>query len=164
MSGAAQLHADPVKTAHRLLRVADAQHHFEVRTEQQIRAIIRTYASIVSMEADLDLPDDLTGHINSCYQQVYAWENFEEGLAQILAENLSEGELELLIGFYGNLGLPPTRIQAFKDLIAKSDSIQASSLEFIWANSSSCVEQDARLIREYIAAQTSTPITALSID
>ncbi len=143
--------ADSLTAAHRLLRVADVKHHFETRTAEQTRAIIRTYASIVSMSVSVDLPDALLQKIRNCYAQVYAWENFEEGLAQILAENLSEKELQLLTDFYNNLGLPPFDIQNFKQTIAKAGHIQEVSLDYMWANSASCVEQDAELILDYVA-------------
>ena len=147
----AQAQADTLAAAHRLLRVADVKHHYEVATAEQTRAIIRTYASIVSMSASVDLPDALLQKIRNCYAQVYAWENFEHGLAQILAENLSGKELRLLTDFYNNLGLPPFEIQNFKQTIAKAGHIQEVSLDYMWANSASCVEQDAELILDYVA-------------
>lgn len=143
--------ADSLAAAHRLLRVADVKHHYETRTAEQTRAIIRTYASIVSMSASVDLPDELLQSIRNCYAQVYAWENFEDGLAQILAENLSGKELRLLTDFYNNLGLPPFEIESFKETIAKAGHIQEVSLDYMWATSASCVEQDAALILDYVA-------------
>lgn len=113
LPGAQQAQTDSLAAAHRLLRVADVKHHYETRTAEQTRAIIRTYASIVSMSASVDLPDVLLQEIRNCYAQVYAWENFEEGLAQILAEQLSMKELQLLTDFYNNLGLSPFEIENF---------------------------------------------------
>jgi len=156
--------ADSLRAAHRLLRVADVQQQYEAATQRQIQAIIRSYSSIVAMSADLNLPHELTQQINDCYVSVYAWENFEEGLAGILAENFDDSELKLLTDFYGNLGLPPTEIDKFKTAIAKSAQIQATSLEFMWTNSASCVEQDTALILDYIASQQSPAITTIAIE
>lgn len=154
-SGGQQSLADSLQAAHRLLQLADAQYHYEARTAEQTRAIIRSYASIVSMSAAVELPDELKQEISSCYANVYAWENFEDGLARILADNLTEKELLLLIDFYNDLGLPPFEIQNFRNTIAKANHIQRISQEYMWTNSASCVEHDAELILNYVATQTS---------
>lgn len=155
--------ADSLKEANRLLRAAAVQHHFESARTDQTRAIIRTYRSIISMSAEVNLPPLITQRISDCYARVYAWENFEAGLAQILVDYLSDDEIGLLTDFYSNLGLPPTEIQAFKALIAKSNQIQQASLEYMTANSESCVEQDAEIILDYIATQHS-PLATASIN
>lgn len=146
--------ADSLSAAQHLLQVSDTRRHYETRTTQQTNAIIRSYSSIVSMAVDLDIPDSIKQHINNCYMEVYAWENFEHGLTQILADHLTLEELQLLAGFYDNLGLPPGDIQLFKDIIAKSSLIQEKSLEYMWSNSASCVEQDAALILDYVMANS----------
>lgn len=162
--GGQQSSADAFKAAQRLLQVADVQRHFETRTAQQVRAIIRSYASIVAMSVSIELPPELTRQISNCYMEVYAWENFEEGLARILAENLTEKELQLLTDFYDNLGLPPTQIQSFKETIAKAERIQEVSLEYMLSNSASCVEQDAALILDYVAQQAVHPVAIFATD
>lgn len=156
--------ADSLDAAHRLMRSANVQYHYEARTAQQTRAIIRTYSSIVSMSAAVDLPAELKQQIGLCYEDVYAWKNFEEGLAQILAENLTEKELHLLTDFYDDLGLPPFEIQNFKDTIAKADHIQTVSLNYMWSHSESCVEHDAALILDYVATQMNVTDTVLAVD
>lgn len=156
--------ADSLQSAHRLLRAADVQHHYETRTVQQTRAIIRTYSSIVSMSADISLPAELTQKIFNCYTEVYAWENFEDGLAQILADNLTEKELQLLIDFYTNLGLPPFEIQNFRNTIAKSTLIQEVSLDYLLTNSASCVESDVKLILDFVASQSAPDADVFAVD
>jgi len=156
--------ADSLELAHQLLRVAAVQRHYEARTEQQTRSIMRSYSSIVSISAAVELPSTVLQQISNCYQEEYAWEKFEEGLALILAENLSLHELQLLIDFYGNLGLAPFEIQNFKDTIAKSSQIQNSSMEFMLTNSADCTGRDAALIRAYLATQPAPKSSALAID
>ena len=124
---------------------------FESMALRQTRDIIRTYSSIVSMSVEVSLPQQIKNNIASCYAEVYAWENFKPGIAQILADNLSQKELHLLIDFYRNLGLPPMEIQSFKGAIAKADQIQLMSSEYIYAHSDRCVERDAELIHSYLA-------------
>ncbi|MCH7817018.1 MAG: hypothetical protein IIC60_10670 [Proteobacteria bacterium] len=144
-------HADTNQAAKRLLRVTDIGRKFESMALQQTRDIIRTYASIVSMSVQVALPAQIKQDIAACYAEVYAWKNFAPGIAQILAENLSQKELQLLIDFYGNRSLPPMEIQTFKDILAKAGQIQQISADYIFAHSTSCVERDADLIRSYLA-------------
>ena len=75
------------------------------------------------------------------------------GIAEIFAANLSEKELRLLIDFYSSRGLPPMDIETFKNTIAKANQIEQSSIEYIFNNSDSCVERDARLINNFLAMQ-----------
>lgn len=145
--------ADAVRDANRLLRVTQLGRLFESIAQQQTRDIIRTYSSIVSMSAQLTLPQQIKQNIAACYAEVYAWENFELGIAQILADNLSQKQIRLLIDFYQNRGLPPMEIQTFKDTIAKADRIRQISTEYILNNSSSCVDRDAELILGYISSR-----------
>ena len=144
--------ADAVRDASRLLRVTELGELFDAIAQQQTRDIIRTYSSIVSTTVEVTLPTQVKQNIAACYAEVYAWEKFESGIAQILAENLSEKELRLLIDFYQNRGLPPMEIKTFKDTIAKADRILQISAQYILENSSSCVDRDAELILGYISS------------
>ena len=157
-------YSDPIRDANRLLQVTDIGKHFEVTAQLQTRDIIRTYVSIVSMSLEVTLPEQIKNKIASCYAKVYAWENFQPGIAQIFAENLSQKELRLLIDFYRNLGLPPMEIKAFKELISKSEQIRRMSAEYIFLNSGSCVDQDAGVINEYLANQQQPIKTAIISD
>lgn len=145
--------ADALKSAHRLLAVGSVRKQFETQTELQARAILRHYDSILATSTTLVLPATIKSAIIDCYERVYAWDNFEPGIAQIFAHNLSEKELELLIDFYSNLGLAPGDIENFRTIIAKANSIQAQSLDYLFVNSASCVETDAELILDYVATQ-----------
>lgn len=156
--------ADAVDDATRLLQVTDTEGKFESVSQRQTRAIIRTYSSIVSTSTEVNLPQRLQQNIADCYARVYAWENFEPGIAQILADNLSQKEMRLLIDFYRNLGLPPMEIQAFKNTIDKADQIRQISTEYIYNNSSGCVEQDVELILDYLASVSSPSNQRLPID
>lgn len=147
------IHADAVRDANRLLRVTSLGSRFELMTIDQTRKIIRTYTSIVNMSASAVLPQALKNSIAKCYAEVYAWEHFELGIAEIFAANLSEKELRLLIDFYSSRGLPPMDIETFKNTIAKANQIEQSSIEYIFNNSDSCVERDARLINNFLAMQ-----------
>lgn len=150
--------ADSLRDAERLLRVTNTSRHFESLARGQIRAILRTYSSIVATSTKLELPLGIQNRIAQCYTEVYAWDNFESGFAQILAENLDTEELRLLIDFYRDLGIPPAAIGTFKAAIAKAKHIEQQSLDFMLANSQPCVEQDSRLIMNYVAtASTSAP-------
>ena len=157
-------YSDAIRDANRLLQVTDIGKHFEVTAQLQTRDIIRTYVSIVSMSLEVTLPEQIKNKIASCYAKVYAWENFQLGIAQIFAENLSQKELRLLIDFYRNLGLPPMEITAFKELISKSEQIRRMSAEYIFLNSGSCVDQDAGVINEYLANQQQPIKTAINSD
>ncbi|MDD9890322.1 MAG: DUF2059 domain-containing protein [Gammaproteobacteria bacterium] len=145
--------ADAVRDANRLLRVTNLGDRFESMALDQTRKIIRTYTSIVNMSASVALPQSLKNSIAECYAQVYAWELFEPGIAEIFAQNLSEKEIRLLIDFYSSRGLPPMEIETFKNTIAKAGQIERSSIEYIFNNSDSCVERDAELINNFLASQ-----------
>lgn len=149
------LHAESdnsLRYAKRLLRVSGTAEHFTNRTSLQTSNIIRTYTSIVNMEADVRLPQRILSQIRGCYQRVYAWENFEEGIAQIISQQLSDEEMLLLIDFYRDLGMPPRAIELFKATIAKAPSIQQVSADFIFTASGSCVDEDANTINNYLAS------------
>ncbi len=138
--------------AKRLLEVSGTPEQFESTAQQQTSAIIRTYLSIVNMSVDVRLPRHITNSISNCYQQAYAWSNFEDGIADILAQQLSDKEMLLLIDFYRNLGLPPMEIDTFKATLAKVPAIQEISANYIFSQSEGCVEQDASTIKDYLTA------------
>jgi hypothetical protein len=142
--------ADNLSDASRLLRVAGVGKQFEATTQQQTRDIIRTYVSIVNMSAQMTLPDQIRNDIAECYRVMYAWDRFESGIARLLADNMSQREILLLIDFYSNRGLSPTEIKTFKGTIAKADEIQLLIGEYLFANSGSCVEQDTKSILSYV--------------
>lgn len=149
--------ADALRDAKRLLRVTNISRQFESVVLQQTRDIVRSYSSIVSTMAKVSLPQRITRSIASCYIEMYTWEKFESGIAGILAGNLSQKELRLLIDFYSNRSLPPMEIQAFKDIIANAQQIQQLSADFIFENSSNCVERDAELIFTYLDSLPTLP-------
>ena len=142
---------ESIEEANRLLRVTGTGELFESTTREQAREIIRTYSLIVASSADRSLPRRVRDAIAECYSRNYAWENFAEGIARILADHLSEKELRLLIGVYQNRGVPPMEIETFRQTVRKSDAIAAASAEFIYENSTGCVDQDARLIKRFLA-------------
>ena len=142
---------ESIDEANRLLRVTGTGELFESTSREQAREIIRTYSLIVASSADLSLPRRVRDAIAECYSRNYAWENFAEGIARILASHLSEKELRLLIGVYQNRGVPPMEIETFRQTVRKSDAIAAASAEYIFNNSTGCVDQDARLIKRFLA-------------
>ena len=144
-------YADGIRDANRLIQVTEVGKRFESLAEQQTRAIIRTYSSIVSTSVEVALPAQLKNRIAACYAEVYAWDNFKVGIARILADNLSEQEMRILIDFYLDRGLAPREIQTFKDTIAKADQIRRVSAEYMLLNSKGCVVRDAELILGYLA-------------
>jgi len=143
--------AAEVRDANRLLRASNVANQFESMTLLQTRNIIRTYSSIVAMSADVELPQWIKREIAACYEQTFAWEKFEEGIAQILLENFSKNEMILLTDFYRSEGLPPTEIPNFKAAIAKGEMIQQLTADYIFANSDGCAEQDIYLILRFLA-------------
>jgi hypothetical protein len=145
--------ADAQREAGRLLVVTNLGNKFQSIAQEQTRIIIRTYTSIVSTSVEINLPRHLTQTIAACYSRSYAWNNFEAGIINILAEQLTEKEMRLLIDFYQDRGLPPMEIQAFKDIINKADNIEQLSAEYIYTNSDSCVEKDVELIIAYLAGR-----------
>jgi len=148
-------YGDSVRDANRLIRVTNLGNRFEDMALDQTRKIIRTYTSIVNMNASVALPQSVKNSIAECYAEVYEWDNFKPGIAQIIADNLSEKEILLLIDFYSNRGLPPMEIETFKNAIAKADSIEQSSIDYIFNNSGSCVVKDAEIIYDFLATQFS---------
>lgn len=142
---------ESIEEASRLLRVTGTGELFDSTTREQTREIIRTYSLIVASSADRSLPRRVRDAIAECYSRTYAWENFAEGIARILADHLSEKELRLLIGIYQNRGVPPMEIETFRQTVRKGDAIAAASAEYIYDNSTGCVDHDARLIKRFLA-------------
>lgn len=143
--------AAEIRDANRLLRASNVASHFESMTLLQTRNIIRTYSSIVAMSADVELPQWIKQDIAACYEQTFAWEIFEDGIAQILSDNFSADEISLLTDFYRSEGLSPTEIENFKAAIAKGEMIQQLTADYISANSDGCVEHDINLILGFLA-------------
>ena len=144
---------EPFRDASRLLELTDIGAQFETVVVNQTKKIIRTYSSIVNMSESLVLPTDIKEQIEDCYAKVYAWDQFSQGIAEILAEKLTLSEIKLLIAFYSNLGLPPREIGTFKSLLEKSEAIEKTSLQYIYEKSASCVVKDTLLINEFILIQ-----------
>jgi len=145
--------ADPVRDAERLLRIADAEAKFEHRAERQAQRIIHNYTVIISRNTDYRLPVPIRQRIADCYSQAYRWENFADGFARILAANLSSEELGLLIDFHRNLGLPPDKLDVFRDTVAKVGLIHEQAADFIFSSSPGCVDQDAQIILRHLHEQ-----------
>lgn len=143
---------DSVRYAKRLLRVSGTAEQFESAAQQQTRAIIRTYLSIVNMSVDVKLPTHVTSSIAACYDAAYAWENFEDGVADIVSQQLTNREMLLLIDFYNDLGLPPSEIDTFKATLDKMSSIREFSASFIFDQSAGCVDRDAEIINGYLSS------------
>ena len=143
--------AAEIRDADRLLRVSNVASQFESMTLLQTQNIIRTYTSIVAMSAEVELPQWIKMEIAACYKQTFAWEKFEDGIAQILLDNFSNHEMILLTNFYRSEGLPPTEIPSFKAAIAKGEMIQQLTADYIFANSDGCAEHDIDLILGFLA-------------
>ena len=143
--------ADILKDANRLLKMTGTDSRFELVSTDQTKKIIRTYSSIVNMSEAVTLPKNIKDSIANCYAEIYSWENFSDGIAKILVENLSPKEMNLLIDFYSNLGFPPREIDTFKSIVKKAKQIERISFEYIYKNSGSCVRHDANLINNFVA-------------
>ena len=103
------------------------------------------------MEKGVELPDLIRTAIANCYAREYAWHKFERGFAVILSQHLSAIQIDLLIGFYRNQGIPPNQIQHFKDAIASASAIAANSADLIYTTSPGCIQQDVQLISSYLS-------------
>lgn len=143
--------ADSLQSARVLLRVSNTAQQFDRQTQHHVTQVLRTYSSIVAMETGLELPNLIRNAIANCYAREYAWQKFERGFAVILSQHLSAVQIDLLIGFYRNQGIPPNGIQHFKDAIASASAIAANSAELIYTTSPGCVQQDAQLISRYLS-------------
>ena len=99
--------------------------------------------------------------IAACYKQAFAWEKFEDGIAQILVDNFYKNEMSLLTDFYRSEGLPPAEIPNFKAAIAKGEMIQQLTADYIFANSDGCAERDIDLILRFLAEPRLQPEDSL---
>ena len=142
--------ADSLQSARVLLRVSNTAQHFDRQTQNHVTQVLRTYSSIVAMEAGVELPNPIRDAIAHCYAREYSWHKFESGFAAILSQHLSAVQIDLLIGFYRNQGIPPNQIQRFKNAIASAGAIAANSADLIYTTSPGCVQQDSQLIRRYL--------------
>ncbi len=136
--------------ANELLQVTRTGEQFENLAAQQAQHIIDMYVSIVEMAVAVQLPATLQNQIADCYARVYRWEKYADGIADILARELTQEQLMLLTDFYNNEGLPPDDIDLFKHTIGLAQHITTLSSEYIFNNSSGCVENDAQLIQQYL--------------
>jgi hypothetical protein len=143
--------AAEIRDANRLLRASNIASQFESLTLRQTRSIIRTYSNIVAASAEVELPQWIKLEIAACYEEAFAWEKFETGIAQIFLDSFSSQEIALLTDFYQSEGLPPTEIDNFKTAIAKGEMIQQLTADYIAANSKDCTERDIDLILGYVA-------------
>ncbi len=147
--------ADELDDAYRLLRITEVAREFEQATNQQTRNVIRTYASIVAMSTDRELPDSIKQQISNCYLETYAWEKFEPGIAAIFANNLSRAELKLMIDFFSDKSVPPPKIEQFKALIARADAIEQMAIDYMFSQTQGCDEQNVTLIMNFLSDQGS---------
>lgn len=148
----AAAHADKLDDAYRLLSVSEAETEFEKAREQQTHNVVLTYAGIVATSTDQELPDRIKQEISRCYQETYAWENFEPGIAALLAESLSATELRLMIDFFSDKSVPPPMIEQFKALIARADEIEQSAIDYMYSQTEGCDRQNVKLIMDYLSA------------
>jgi hypothetical protein len=142
--------ADASRDAAKLIELANISEQFELIRQQQTRTIIRTYASIVSTEHDLELPAAVKEAISLCYEQSYDWANFEDGIVDILLENFTEKEMRLLLDFFRNRGLPPSQINAFRAIVAKGELIQRLGAEHIFTVTDGCVDLGTEAVLTYL--------------
>ena len=156
--------AAEIRDANRLLRVSNLASQFESMTLLQTRNIIRTYTSIVAMSAGVELPQWIQMEIAVCYEKTFAWEKFEDGVAQILLDNFSNHEILLLTDFYRSEGLPPNEIPSFKAAIAKGEMIQQLTADYILANSDGCAKHDIDLILGFLADPQLEPDKTLAAE
>jgi hypothetical protein len=145
--------ADANSDAAKLIELTNISEQFELARQQQTREVIRTYASIVSHESGRELPAAVKEEIALCYEQEYDWSNFEDGIINIVLENFSEKELGILLDFYRNRGLPPTEIDAFKNIVAKGELIQKLGAEYIFTTTRGCVTQGTEAVLKYLKEQ-----------
>ena len=143
--------ADSLQSARVLLRVSNTAQHFDRQTQKHVTQVLRTYSSIVAMEAGVELPNPIRAAIADCYAREYAWHKFERGFAVILSQHLSAVQINLLIGFYRNQSIPPNQIQRFKNAIESAGAIAVNSADLIYTTSPGCVQQDSQLIKRYLS-------------
>jgi len=145
--------ADASSDAAKLIELTNISEQFERARQQQTRKVIRTYASLVFRESGRELPAAVKQAIARCYEQQYDWSNFEDGIIEILLENFSEKELGILLDFFRNRGIPPTEIDAFKNIVAKGELIQKLGAEYIFTMTNGCVTQGSEAVLKYLREQ-----------
>lgn len=145
---------EKLQAAEQLLRAAQVGDRFESRAQQQAQQIIYNYGVIIRRNTEYRLPVVIERRIAECYRSTYRWELFEEGITRIVADTFSSEELELLIGFHNNLGLPPHKIELFRGTIGKASEIHQQSVDFIFSNSAGCVDKDAELIIQHLVSNS----------
>jgi hypothetical protein len=145
--------ADASSDAAKLIELTNISEQFERARQKQTRKVIRTYASLVSHESGRELPAAIKKEIARCYEQQYDWSNFEDGIIEILLENFSEKELGILLDFYRNRGVPPTEIDAFKNIVTKGELIQKLGAEYIFTMTNGCVTQGTEAVLKYLREQ-----------
>lgn len=156
LSGLPEVHADKLEEVEQLLHISNAGDRFEARANDQAKRLIYQYSVIVRRNTNYRLPGSLERRIAACYADQYRWENFAPGIARILAANLSDQELQILIDFHRNLGLPPSAIEVFRRTAAKADLISELSADYIFSQSRGCLEQDVQLILDHLQANEIT--------
>lgn len=145
--------ADAQRDANTLLRLTNINQQFERARIQQTRDIIRTYSLITNDNVNLNLPAHVKSTIIECYENNYDFEKFRQGIADILVDTYTEKELEILVDFYRDQGHPPSEIEAFKQIVAKAETIQTIAAEYILDNSEGCVEEGTQSVLDFIDAE-----------
>lgn len=147
---ASPVHADRQAAARRLLAITDVAREFELAADRQTEAILRTYADIVSTSANRTLPESIRQEIARCYQEAFAWERFEAGIAEIFADNFSEAELQLLLDFFSDRSVPPPMISQFRAIIARAEAIEQQTIDYLFSQTEGCDESNVRLILDFL--------------
>jgi hypothetical protein len=142
--------ADNLRLAYQLLKVTGVEDEFQKAADLQTADIVRTYALIFQDSTDTDLPESIKQEISLCYQRVYAWDNFEAGIATIFAENMSQSDLRILIDFFSDLSVPPPQIPQFKELIGRAHVIEQRALNYMFDQSEGCDARNVGVIRSYL--------------
>jgi hypothetical protein len=152
-SAPAPASADALDDAFTLLRLTHIDQQFAAARDLQVRGIIRTYSLILREQADIQLPRSIEGEIFDCYERSYNFANFRIGIAEILVDTFSDKELELLKDFHSDLGLPPSAISEFREIVAKAELVRTIGAEYIFNNTEGCVEQGTNLVMEFLKSQ-----------
>ena len=154
-SAASGADSGQLQQAELLLKITSTGEHFNRQAAFQADAIVRTYASIVNTSTGIHLPILLQRRIADCFRTVYDWENFAPGIAEIVAQQLSGEELDLLVDFYRDRSVPPPQISAFRAGMEKAPAITELATDYIFRTASDCQQSSVRLIRRYVDGQKS---------
>jgi len=142
--------ADKARDVSRLLKVSRTEQQFEAAALAQTRDLLRTYQSIVYRQIQLNLPESLKRQIITCYNDVFNWKKFEPGIIRIMSNSYMDEEIETLTNYYRNRSVAPMHIETLRMAMSKSASIQQQSVDFIFKNSESCLDQDVELITAFV--------------